>query len=535
MATFQSSTKKENTSHHLKSNLYNALILLTLLLFITGLLLKPSVFFYHGRTWLINWSAILFVVLVLIGKSKTQFMNWVLRVAQNTTDLGDDKEGIIYLIVLGISLIALPLGRYLFSFHALAFQKIEIIFYGAGLLFLTLFSYLASAPRKTRETAIQSLVKLCLISSAFLFILVLLESAASIVAGVGLLPDVPRPSEITTMEPQRIPGVDNSLFFKTDYQSEHLNVPYLTPSGEVNMLPRDFQGQFISHEDGVRTTTDQPDQFVHTVYLLGGSTIYCQEVSDYYTVASYLQRLLNNAYPETYRVVNLGVPFYKVKHQNTRLEMENLSPGDIVIYYDGQNNNYLLPSFGLYQNNPMDPNKETVTPLDKFLFEQAARFYSFLIRMGESSEFIHYLRTYNWSLHRHNYNDPNWIETRVSSMTEAYHEEIEAGYQLATSQGARFFHYIQPTLFSQDTYTPYEQLIINSFGTEYLYHRVGNSFVENNHLLTDKKIHSVDLTTILHPNNRPGIDIFFDHCHVNYYGNDMIARGIFTDLSQYLE
>ena len=68
----------------------------------------------------------------------------------------------------------------------------------------------------------------------------------------------------------------------------------------------DYEGQFFSTVDGLRTTTDQPTKWERTVGLFGGSTIYCYETEDSHTVSSHLQRLLDGRLPITI-VRNYGV------------------------------------------------------------------------------------------------------------------------------------------------------------------------------------------------------------------------------------
>ena len=68
----------------------------------------------------------------------------------------------------------------------------------------------------------------------------------------------------------------------------------------------DYDGEFFSTVNGLRTTTDQPTEWDRTVGLFGGSTIYCYETEDSHTVSSHLQRLLEGKLPITI-VRNYGV------------------------------------------------------------------------------------------------------------------------------------------------------------------------------------------------------------------------------------
>ena len=79
---------------------------------------------------------------------------------------------------------------------------------------------------------------------------------------------------------------------------------WFVPEGKNYAVNLDFSGKFINYVHGRRVTTDQPEKFKHVVYLLGGSTVACEQVPDRYTIASYLQRLMNSNYPGEYKVVN---------------------------------------------------------------------------------------------------------------------------------------------------------------------------------------------------------------------------------------
>jgi hypothetical protein len=107
---------------------------------------------------------------------------------------------------------------------------------------------------------------------------------------------------------------------------------------ETYYLMPDFEGEYVNVVNHQRVTTDQPEAYHHTIYLFGGSTMVGIEVGDSYTIPSYLQRLINDAYPNSYRVENMGVDAYSAFRQKQHLmNGVDLAPGDIVIFYDGMN------------------------------------------------------------------------------------------------------------------------------------------------------------------------------------------------------
>ena len=97
-----------------------------------------------------------------------------------------------------------------------------------------------------------------------------------------------------------------------------------------------FSESNLSFVDGWRATTDQPPNSDGNVYVFGGSTIQCCEVSDAHTICSYLQRLLNQA-SIPLRVQNRGVSGMTVNSNKIELMKTTLSANDWVIFYFGVN------------------------------------------------------------------------------------------------------------------------------------------------------------------------------------------------------
>jgi hypothetical protein len=243
-------------------------------------------------------------------------------------------------------------------------------------------------------------------------------------------------------------------------------------------------------------------------------------------------------------VVNLGVIGFHTAHQYTRLLNLDLQPGDIVIFYDGENDTIRYTSFGNYQHNPTPAAVQVIIEgktirnprLSKLIFRCLEKIYQFLEEISNYSRFVQYMRSFNWDLLNTPVNDPTWTEKLVDRSVSMYHRNIQWSHAAATEQGAAFIHFIQPTLFAQTEFTQHEQKLINSFGTDYSYRFIQQEMIARNHLLTDQGIHSVDLTSILAIENRPGgADIYYDHCHVNYIGNRIVAEAIFEELQPYLK
>ena len=104
------------------------------------------------------------------------------------------------------------------------------------------------------------------------------------------------------------PPYRNAPYFSRAFVDESFQQPngWYVPPGTRLVVPGDFHGAYITVDRGRRRTTDVPASARHTVFVLGGSTIYGAEVPDAYTIPSYLQRLLNARQPGVWRVANCG-------------------------------------------------------------------------------------------------------------------------------------------------------------------------------------------------------------------------------------
>ena len=119
------------------------------------------------------------------------------------------------------------------------------------------------------------------------------------------------------------------------------------PGGRY-LLPANRSGRYININDHRRRTTDAPDGAVNRVHFFGGSTLFCAEVPDQWTVASCLQRLLNEQPGPRLRVENYGACSMIARQQTEQLQARPIRPGDVVIFYDGFNDVY----YPIYNGNP---------------------------------------------------------------------------------------------------------------------------------------------------------------------------------------
>lgn len=110
--------------------------------------------------------------------------------------------------------------------------------------------------------------------------------------------------------------------------------------GNKRKMLLDFESENQHIVNGRRITTGQPLKFHNTIYTHGACTWRGVGVEDSETIASFLQKRINDTYPNSYKVVNSAIgrgsslddDFQRMKEQSYR-------PGDIII----------LGSFGVIQ------------------------------------------------------------------------------------------------------------------------------------------------------------------------------------------
>ncbi|MDE6231989.1 MAG: adenylyltransferase/cytidyltransferase family protein [Lachnospiraceae bacterium] len=159
----------------------------------------------------------------------------------------------------------------------------------------------------------------------------------------------------------------SKLLDKYDTEEEAEKVIKLVPVVNKNgcRVPADFFSEKFNVVGNERVTTSIPKEYRHTIYIFGKSEVFGKGVEDADTIASYLQRLVNKQYPNTYRVVNKGVSAISDKEVDNYIKHTIFKKGDIVINiflkrrcFDYENrgcfyhNSYkeLAPAFNRIQN-----------------------------------------------------------------------------------------------------------------------------------------------------------------------------------------
>ena len=311
-----------------------------------------------------------------------------------------------------------------------------------------------------------------------------------------------------------------------------VNSTFYTPAGTRLILVRDFAGQFIHHNGGLRVTTDRPANPRRRILLFGGSTIYNGEVPDPFTVASYLQRLANDRQDSQYEVLNFGVTSVNAEQQLDYLKTVALRQDDIVVFFDGGNDVYQ----GVYRNNPrgtiIGDNAEVFRKLNwaKQLILQSQKSALF----SRSCTIREFLLPYSARAVPAHLADPSDLSRIATSAAAQYAETIARAHALLKERGVRFVHFVQPTLFSAPIRTEYEtRLIANRkitpAGIQDAMTAGQIALRAVNPKLIARGVDSQDLSELFTQLPRSE-DIFLDWMHVTELGNRMIASAIFGRL-----
>jgi hypothetical protein len=108
-------------------------------------------------------------------------------------------------------------------------------------------------------------------------------------------------------------------------------------SRKRDFVSSEFKSEDLNVKDGLRLTTNIPEKVTNKVLVFGGSTVFCSEVPDKYTVASFLQRSLNSV-TSNFRVINHGQRGATTLNRIRLLQtLSDLEKSDIAIFLFGDN------------------------------------------------------------------------------------------------------------------------------------------------------------------------------------------------------
>lgn len=292
--------------------------------------------------------------------------------------------------------------------------------------------------------------------------------------------------------------------------------------------PDNIRGKYYNVVNHVRVTTNQPAVYSQTIYMFGGSTMYCAEGADWMTLSSNLQREINMIFPNKYQVINLGVMGHSTWGQYHRLITTTLEPGDIVIFYDGSNDVWGAFSGTFYKRGVTDE-----------IVKSDPWFHQLTTSINEKSAFFDlFLAPYNFPPRI--VRDIEMQKFALDNLLKDYSKHLIKSRNFTEQSGAIFFHFLQPNLFTLSELSPYEHTLFNYYplsprGYADVNRLAYQALIAYNQVLIENGITSFDITDALNSEFRqPGQEVFLDYVHVNHEGNALLAKRIFAELQPYL-
>ena len=277
---------------------------------------------------------------------------------------------------------------------------------------------------------------------------------------------------------------------------------------EDSMHMPDYQGQFLNVLIGLRVTTNQPPQFKQRLYIFGGSTVFCGEVSDSLTLSSQLQVLINEANYST-TVINFGRHGSTFRNRLLYLELCNLGEGDIVLFWfgvnelgwklmEGKTNVSILINF-------LKNISEGLKFLSKYLalLDVVSKIFQFLI-------FHPFCRSYAY------------FETRQS---------LKNLKKLSELRGFKYKVILQPNLLTKKVRTSREELMLEFFLSR-AKGQITQKFLSFNYPRFRTLISQFDGFDASGSFKQTDREVFVDWVHLNSEGNQLMAKVIFDCLDK---
>jgi hypothetical protein len=276
--------------------------------------------------------------------------------------------------------------------------------------------------------------------------------------------------------------------------------------------PESFSGTYFNVVDGRRATTDAPASAGRRVWLFGGSTIFCAEVPDRETIASHLQRLLNQQ-PETYQVSNQGLNALTTLGASEQLLKLHIGPGDVVVFYGGVNG----VSRYVYSGGT-----------DNWFVDRLAVAFQRSRHFSEAAQFISTVETATIPAA---VGSEAQLSRNVARMVTQYERTILQAAAHVRASGGRLYHFLQPQLFSKRTWSAYERELLRDrsatpAGLDVAFRAGYPPLKDTLNGLSRIRVPNFDLTDAF-DDVPPGSEVYFDFCHVNHIANAIVARRIY--------
>jgi len=278
--------------------------------------------------------------------------------------------------------------------------------------------------------------------------------------------------------------------------------------------------------NGRRLTTDQPINPNRQILVFGGSTVWGTGSADYNTIPSILQRHINNeVLNQRIGVTNFGFSTVVSHQQLSKLRSIQIQKNDIVIFYDGGNDIFQGAVYGNPLGTIIGYNEDNKL----FTFINSIKFF-----LSSNSYFYRLLGLLKSSGYDENCKkiDDVTLDNRIYDSLSNYLRVSNSARDYVESQGGKFYHFFQPTLFSKMILSDYERNLINNVSKSercsFPYMQIAAKKFGYMLANTDNS-GIIDLSQSLSAvkNNR---EYFFDWIHVSSAGNLVVAPLIYESI-----
>ncbi|MEI6096649.1 MAG: hypothetical protein WCR08_14535, partial [Gammaproteobacteria bacterium] len=265
-----------------------------------------------------------------------------------------------------------------------------------------------------------------------------------------------------------------------------------------------FEGEYCSMTNGIRRTTDNPPplKVKQTIHLFGGSTMFCVEVPDRLTLASFLQRLIKPL-SNSIQVINYGMTgVTAVDRTRMLMEFVEIKCGDVAVFYFGDNDcGWIEHQTGKLSQQLVPFYVRALRGLADFGFETARWIY------GEFAP-----RSFR------KFSNLAFADT-LSALTEAH--------EYCLSKGAQMIAVLQPNLYTLSTKSEYEKKLEKRFSQD-LRTLITGAYNHYGSWINTVR-YGVSATHIF--DNAPA-PVFLDWAHANARGSELIAKFMYQELQK---
>jgi lysophospholipase L1-like esterase len=375
-------------------------------------------------------------------------------------------------------------------------------------------------------------VEVCLIA----LIVIILYTVFDVVFGIikPLKPYASNPERLTAK------AYLNEPYFSEDFLVESFVQPggWESPEGTKLILPQEFHGKYfnvdilpptnLTYRRTINHISDQALKNIKKknfkiIIILGGSTVYCSEVPDDLTIASFLSKRLTTSHPEEeFYILNAGVTSANSSQELQRLKYEldrGLRP-DIVISYNGINDITNGIYFGdpdgvMFCNDKRNRLKETIRKIISL------NFYYYMRKKSESEA---------QRRPPDHITNMKMLESLAYKTKENYKANILKMHDLSKVYNFRLIIMLQPNLYTTNPSNNKESIAEIKRLAELRTPKIGQAFSIGYPLLRKEileiraeGVEAFDISNIFNLANQ---DVFIDMLHVNSGGNKIVAESM---------